>query len=143
MNFVNGYLKAIKKQGGILVSVNKVILVGWLGQDPELRHTADGTAVCNLSIATSETWKDQKGNEQKRTEWHRVVFWRRLAEIAAQYLKKGSQVYVEGKIQSREYEDTNAPGTKRKAYEIIAYDLRMLDKQNKITNTVPENAPVS
>lgn len=125
------------------MSVNKVILVGWLGQDPELRHTADGTAVCNLSIATSETWKDQKGNEQKRTEWHRVVFWRRLAEIASQYLKKGSQVYIEGKIQSREYEDTNAPGTKRKAYEIIAYDLRMLDKQNKITNTVPENAPVS
>jgi single-strand DNA-binding protein len=125
------------------MSVNKVILVGWLGQDPELRHTADGTAVCNLSVATSETWKDQKGNDQKRTEWHRVVFWRRLAEIATQYLKKGSQVYIEGKIQSREYEDTNAPGTKRKAYEIIAHDLRMLDKQNKITNNVPESTPAS
>jgi len=125
------------------MSVNKVILVGWLGQDPELRHTADGTAVCNLSVATSETWKDQKGNDQKRTEWHRVVFWRRLAEIATQYLKKGSQVYIEGKIQSREYEDINAPGTKRKAYEIIAHDLRMLDKQNKITNNVPESTPAS
>lgn len=125
------------------MSVNKVILVGWLGQDPELRHTADGTAVCNLSVATSETWKDQKGNDQKRTEWHRVVFWRRLAEIATQYLKKGSQVYIEGKIQSREYEDTNAPGTKRKAYEIIAHDLRMLDKQNKIINNIPESTPAS
>lgn len=125
------------------MSVNKVILVGWLGQDPELRHTADGTSVCNLSIATSETWKDQKGNDQKRTEWHRVVFWRRLAEIASQYLKKGSQVYIEGKIQSREYEDTNAPGTKRKAYEIIAYELRMLDKPNKVTNSAPESTPAS
>jgi len=116
------------------VSVNKVTLIGWLGQDPELRHTADGTSVCNLSIATSETWKDQKGNEQKRTEWHRVVFWRRLAEIASQYLKKGSQVYVEGKIQSREYEDTTNPGTKRKAYEVIAHDLRMLDKANRVNS---------
>ena len=113
------------------MSVNKVILIGWLGQDPELRHTADGTPVCNLSIATSETWKDQKGNEQKRTEWHRVVFWRRLAEIAGTYLKKGSQIYVEGKIQSREYEDATNPGTKRKAYEIIAHDIRMLDKPSK------------
>lgn len=123
------------------MSVNKVTLIGWLGQDPELRHTVDGTSVCNLSIATSETWKDQKGNEQKRTEWHRVVFWRRLAEIASQYLKKGSQVYVEGKIQSREYEDPTAPGTKRKAYEVIAYDLRILDKSNKSNNqkTVTSN----
>lgn len=129
--------------GEMKMSVNKVILVGWLGQDPELRHTTDGTAVCNLSIATSETWKDQEGNKQKRTEWHRVVFWRRLAEVASQYLKKGSQVYIEGKIQSREYEDTNTPGTKRKAYEIIAYDLRMLGKQNKVTNTVPESTSVS
>ena len=127
------------------MSVNKVILIGWLGQDPELRHTVDGTSVCNLSIATSETWKDQKGNEQKRTEWHRVVFWRRLAEIASQYLKKGSQVYVEGKIQSREYEDTVNPGTKRKAYEVIAYDLRILDKSNRSNNTKPvvPNVPQS
>ena len=117
------------------MSVNKVIIIGWLGQDPELRHTSDGTPVCNLSVATSETWKDQKGNEQKRTEWHRIVFWRRLAEIAGQYLKKGSQIYVEGKIQSREYEDAAVPGVKRKAYEIIAQELRMLDKINKQTQT--------
>ena len=120
------------------MSVNKVTLIGWLGQDPALRHTSDGTAVCNLSIATSETWKDPKGNEQKRTEWHRVVFWRRLAEIAEQYLKKGSQVYVEGKIQSREYEDTANPGTKRKAYEIIAHEIRMLDKSTK-PDSIHEN----
>ena len=113
------------------MSVNKVIIIGWLGQDPELRRTSDGTPVCNLSVATSETWKDQKGNEQKRTEWHRIVFWRRLAEIAGLYLKKGSQIYVEGKIQSREYEDANVPGVKRKAYEIIAQEMRMLDKSVK------------
>ncbi len=111
------------------MSVNKVTLIGHLGQDPELRHTADGTPVCNLSLATSETWKDQSGSTQNRTEWHRIVFWRRLAEIASQYLKKGSHVYVEGKIQSREYEDPSFPGVKRKAYEIIANDLRMLDKK--------------
>lgn len=121
------------------MSVNKVILIGWLGQDPELRHTSDGTPVCNLSVATSETWKDQKGNEQKRTEWHRVVFWRRLAEIVGQYLKKGSQIYVEGKIQSREYEDVANPGTKRKAYEIIAQEMRILDSKNKQTsNETPQ-----
>jgi len=127
------------------VSVNKVTLIGWLGQDPELRHTADGTSVCNLSIATSEAWKDQKGVDQKRTEWHRVVLWRRLAEIAGSYLKKGAQVYIEGKIQSREYEDTNVPGTKRKAYEIIAYDLRILDKKqsnNQSSNIPQQEKPI-
>lgn len=113
------------------MSINKVTLIGWLGQDPELRHTADGTPVCNLSIATSETWRDKQQREQKRTEWHRVVFWRRLAEIAKQYLKKGSQIYVEGKIQSREYESPINSGIKRKAYEIIAHDLRILDRINK------------
>ena len=127
------------------MSVNKVTLIGWLGQDPELRHTADGTSVCNLSIATSEAWKDQKGVDQKRTEWHRVVLWRRLAEIAGSYLKKGAQVYIEGKIQSREYEDTNVPGTKRKAYEIIAYDLRILDKKqsnNQSSNIPQQEKPI-
>jgi single-strand DNA-binding protein len=113
------------------MSINKVIIIGHLGQNPELRHTVDGTAVCNLSVATSETWKDQKGLDQKRTEWHRIIFWRKLAEIAAQYLKKGSQIYIEGKIQSREYDDPNSPGMKRKAYEIIAHELKLLDKANK------------
>ena len=128
------------------MSVNKVILIGWLGQDPEIRYTTDGTPVCNISIATSESWKDQKGVEQKRTEWHRVVFWRRLAEIAGKYLQKGSQVYIEGKIQSREYEDPTKPGVIRKAYEIIAHDLKMLDKKaNSQTSTKtssPEDMPL-
>lgn len=129
------------------MSVNKVILIGWLGQDPELRYTTDGTPVCNVNIATSETWKDQQRNEQKRTEWHRVVFWRHLAETAGKYLKKGSHVYVEGKIQSREYEVPNSNGIKRKAYEIIAYDMRMLDRVNKQRTTEEQpgdtqNAPV-
>jgi len=114
--------------------VNKVQLIGWLGSDPEIRYTNDGTPVCNLSLATTESWKDQAGANQKRTEWHRIVLWRRLAEIAGQYLKKGSQIYVEGKIQSREYDDTANPGTKRKAYEIIAHELKMLDKSQNQNN---------
>lgn len=122
------------------MSINKAILIGHLGQNPELRYTSDGTPVCNISLATSENWKDHDGNTQSRTEWHRIVFWRRHAEIASQYLKKGSHIYVEGKIQSREYDDPNNPGTKRKAYEIIANDLRMLDK--KSDNNKPDNKPV-
>jgi len=124
------------------MSVNKVTLIGHLGQDPELRHTTDGTPVCNISLATSETWKDQSGSTQNRTEWHRIVFWRRLAEIASQYLKKGSHIYVEGKIQSREYEDPSSPDIKRKAYEIIANELKMLDKNQiiiKIVNLIRNN----
>jgi len=121
------------------MSVNKAILVGWLGQDPELRFTSDGTAVCNMSLATSEVWKDNQGNEHKRTEWHRIVCWRRLAEIAGQYLKKGSQIYVEGKIQSRDYDDPHNPGTKRKAYEIIVSEMRMLSKTQQIESTNNQN----
>ncbi len=113
------------------MSINKVILIGWLGQDPELRYTMDGTPVCNLSIATSEVWRDSQGNEQKHTEWHRIVLWKKLAEIASQYLRKGSQVYVEGRIQSRDYESPPNSGVKRKAYEIIAQEIRILDKSNK------------
>jgi len=112
------------------MSINKTILIGYLGQDPELRHTSDGTPVCNISLATSETWKDQSGSQQSRTEWHRIVFWRKLAEIAAQYLKKGSHVYIEGKIQSREYTDPTDSNIKHKAYEIIASEMRMLDKKS-------------
>ena len=86
-------------------SVNKVILVGNLGQDPELRYTPSGAAVTNFSIATNEVWKDKDGNQQDRTEWHRVVLWTRLAEIAGEYLKKGSKVYIEGRLQTRSWED--------------------------------------
>ncbi|HBL22469.1 MAG TPA: single-stranded DNA-binding protein, partial [Alteromonas mediterranea] len=85
--------------------VNKVILVGNLGNDPEVRYMPNGNAVANLSLATSESWKDQQGQVQERTEWHRLTMYRRLAEIAGEYLKKGSQIYVEGKLQTRKWQD--------------------------------------
>jgi single-strand DNA-binding protein len=105
-------------------SVNRVIIVGRLGADPELRHTADGIAVATFNVATSEVRKDRSGNKQEKTEWHRVTAWRRLAEISSEYLRKGKLVYVEGKLQSREYEGKD--GIKRKVVEIQATDMRML-----------------
>lgn len=104
--------------------MNKVILIGRLGRDPETRYMPNGEAVCNFSVATSESWKDQSGQCQERVEWHNVTMYRRLAEIAGQYLKKGSQVYLEGKIQSRKYTDKN--GVERTAYDIIANEMKML-----------------
>jgi single-strand DNA-binding protein len=106
------------------MSVNKVILVGNLGRDPETRYTGSGQAVCNFSIATSETFKDRNGERQKRTEWHKIVVWGKLAEICQQYLKKGAQIFIEGKIQSREWQDKE--GNKRTSFEIVARDMRML-----------------
>ena len=85
--------------------VNKVVLLGNLGNDPELRYMPNGTAVANLSLATSESWKDQQGQQQERTEWHRLTMYRKLAEIAGEYLKKGSQIYVEGKLQTRKWQE--------------------------------------
>jgi single-strand DNA-binding protein len=105
-------------------NVNKVILIGRLGADPELRYTTDGSPVASFNLATSETWKDKNGNKQERTEWHRIVAWRKLGERSAEYLKKGKLVYIEGRIQSREYEGRD--GVKRKAYEIIATNMTML-----------------
>lgn len=105
-------------------SVNKVIVLGNLGQDPELKYSANGAAVTMLSIATSEVWKDSDGNKKERTEWHRVVLWRRLAEIAGEYLKKGSKVYLEGRLQTRSWEKD---GQKRYTTEIVAETLTMLD----------------
>jgi single-strand DNA-binding protein len=87
------------------MSVNKVILVGRLGQNPEVRYTPSGDAVCNFSIATSESWTDKSGQKQERTEWHRIVVWRKLAELCNQYLQKGRQVYVEGRLQTRQWQD--------------------------------------
>ena len=104
--------------------LNKVILIGRLGRDPETRFMANGDAVCNFSVATSESWKDSNGQNQERSEWHNVTMYRKLAEIAGQYLTKGSQVYLEGKIQSRKYTDKN--GVERTAYEIIANEMKML-----------------
>ena len=110
------------------MSVNKVILVGRLGRDPETRYTSSGQAVCNFSIATDETYKDRSGERQKRTEWHKIVMWGKLAEIAQQYLKKGSQVYLEGRIQSRQWDDKE--GQKRTSFEIVANTMKMLDSRS-------------
>lgn len=105
-------------------NLNKVLLMGRLGADPELRYTADGTPVATFRMATSESYKDKSGVKQERTEWHSVVAWRKLAEIAGEYLKKGRLVYIEGRIQSREYEGRD--GVKRKVFEIVASDMKML-----------------
>ena len=107
------------------MSVNKAILVGRLGRDPETRYTSGGQAVANFTLATDETFKDRAGERQKRTEWHRVVLWGKLAEIAQQYLKKGQLVYIEGRIQSRQWEDKR-DGQKRTTTEIVANVMRML-----------------
>ena len=110
------------------MSVNKVILVGRLGRDPEVRYMPNGEAVCNFSVATSETWNDRNGQRVERTEWHNITIYRRLAEIAGQYLKKGSQVYLEGRIQSRKYQGKD--GIERTAYEIIANEMKMMGGRN-------------
>ncbi len=106
--------------------INKVILVGNVGQDPEVRYTAGGSALANLSIATSDSWRDkQSGQMQERTEWHRVVFWARLAEIVGEYVKKGSKIYVEGRLQTRKWSDPQ--GVERYTTEIVASELQLLD----------------
>ena len=107
--------------------VNKVILVGNLGQDPEVRYMPNGGAVANITVATSESWKDQQGQQQERTEWHRCVLYRRLAEIAGEYLKKGAKVYLEGKLQTREWQDQQ--GQKRFTTEIVIQEMQMLDSK--------------
>ena len=106
------------------MSVNKVILVGRLGRDPETRYTSAGQAVCNFTMATDESYKSRSGERQKRTEWHRIVLWGKLAEIAQQYLKKGMLVYVEGRIQTRQWDDRS--GNKRSTTEIVGNVMRML-----------------
>ena len=108
--------------------INKVILVGNCGQDPETRFAASGAAITNISVATSESWKDkQTGEQQERTEWHRVVFFNRLAEIAGKYLKKGSKVYVEGSLRTRKWQDKD--GNDRYTTEIVGNEMQMLDSR--------------
>ena len=106
------------------MSVNKVILVGRLGQDPELKYTPSGSAVCNFSLATSESWSDKSGQKQERTEWHRVVVWSKLAELCNQYLAKGRQAYVEGRLQTRSWDDKT--GNKRYTTEVLASTIQFL-----------------
>jgi single-strand DNA-binding protein len=110
------------------MSVNKVILVGNLGRDPETRYTGAGQAVCNFTLATNETYKDRNGERQKRTEWHRIVAWQKRAEFAQQYLKKGSLIYLEGSIRSREW--TDKEGQKHTTVEIIASEFRFIGSKS-------------
>ncbi|RKY91482.1 single-stranded DNA-binding protein [candidate division KSB1 bacterium] len=116
--------------------VNKVILIGNLGADPELRYTPNGTAVANFRIATNERGKDKDGNFQDRTEWHRIVAWGRLAEVVGEYLKKGSQVYVEGKLRTHTWEDQN--GVKRVTTEVFADRMQMLGRRGEEVPEPPE-----
>lgn len=118
------------------MSLNKVILIGHLGRDPEVRYMPNGEAVCNFSIATSESWNDrQTGQRQERTEWHNITMYRRLAEVAGQYLRKGSQVYIEGRIQSRKY--IGKDGIERTAYDIIANEMQMLGSRSQGGSSAP------
>lgn len=125
-------------------SLNKVQLIGNLGKDPELKYTPSGVAVATFSIATSESWKDQEGNQQEKTEWHNIVAWRKLAEIVGEYLKKGKKVYIEGKLQTRSYDKD---GVKRYITEIVADQLIMLDggggSKGNSGGSMSESAPVS
>lgn len=120
--------------------VNKAIILGSLGQDPDIRYTAGGAAVANISIATNEQWKDKESGEmQERTEWHRVVFFGRLAEIVGEYLRKGSQVYVEGRIQTRKWQDKE--GKDRYTTEIVANEMQMLGSKSGGTTASFDQTP--
>lgn len=131
-----------------MASVNKVILMGNLGRDPEVRYMPNGEAVANFSIATTDSWKDKSGVKQEKTEWHNIVTYRRLAEIAGEYLKKGRPVYIEGRLQTREWEKD---GVKRYSTEIIADQLQMLggkdsadgNEKQQIQSTKSEKAVVN
>jgi single-strand DNA-binding protein len=111
-----------------MASVNKVILIGNLGRDPELRYTKDGKAVANFTLATNDRWRDREGNSQERTEWHRIVVWDKQAENCAQYLQKGRSVYIEGRLQTREWEDKE--GQKRQTTEIVAQQVTFLGSRD-------------
>ena len=123
--------------------INKVILIGNLGKDPEVKYMPNGEAVANITLATSESWKDKTSGEQvDRTEWHRVVFFRRLAEITGEYLKKGSKVYIEGKLQTRKWQGQD--GQDRYTTEIVASEMQMLDsKAGGTSNFQPSSAPAN
>jgi len=120
--------------------INKVILVGNLGSDPELRYTGNGTAVCNFRVATSESYKDKEGNQIETTEWHTVVAWARLAEICGEYLKKGRQVYIEGSLQTRPWEDKE--GVTRYTTEVKAREMQMLGSMGDQSSNAG-NGPVA
>lgn len=121
-----------------MASLNRVLLIGNLGADPETRYTTAGDAVCTIRLATTDTWKDKASGEQKEaTEWHRVVFYRRLAEIAGQYLKKGSQVYIEGRIKTKKWQDKD--GQDRYTTEVEATEMKMLGSRGDSANSQPSS----
>ncbi len=120
-----------------MAGINKVIIIGNLGNDIELKYTQNNDAIANLSIATSEKWTDKSGQTQERTEWHRVVMYRKLAEIAGQYLRKGSKVYIEGKLQTRKWQDNT--GADRWSTEIVCNNMQMLDSRG--SNVENNNTP--
>ena len=123
------------------MSVNKVILLGRLGQDPELKYTPGGSAVCNFSLATTEAWTDKQGQKQEKTEWHRVVVWGKLAELCNQYLAKGRQAFLEGRLQTRSWDDKD--GNKRYTTEILASTVQFIGgatANNTSTNTNVDNS---
>lgn len=126
-----------------MASVNKVILVGNLGRDPEVRYSPDGAALCNVSIATTSQWKDRRtGERREETEWHRVVFYNRLAEIAGEYLRKGRAVYVEGRIKTRKWQDKQT-GQDRYATEIVAEQMQMLGGRDDVPQQQQSNTESS
>jgi single-strand DNA-binding protein len=116
--------------------INKAIIIGNLGSDPEMRYTGTGVAVVSFSVATTERWKDKDGQMQEQTEWHKVTAWNKLAEICGEYLTKGSKVYVEGKLQTRKWQAQD--GTDRYTTEIVAKDMKMLDRKSENTGGYSE-----
>ena len=122
-----------------MASINKVILIGNLGKDPETRYMPNGDAVTNITVATSETWKGKNGEKQERTEWHRVTFYRKLAEIAGKYLQKGSSVYIEGRIETKKW--TDKQGVERYTTEINAHDMKMLGAKPASSSAPQEESP--
>ncbi len=125
-----------------MASVNKAILIGNLGKDPDVRYSPDGSAITNITLATTESWKDKSGEKQEKTEWHRVAFFGKLAEIAGEYLKKGSQVYVEGRIQTRKWQDKD--GQDRYTTEIVADKMQMLGSRGnsfEVSDSQTESRP--
>lgn len=120
-------------------TINKVILIGRLGQDPELKYTASGTAVVTLNVATNTSYKNQEGNNVDNTEWHRVVAWRKQAEILAQYTKKGSRIYVEGRLATRSWDDQN--GVKRYTTEVVADNTQFMDSARDTSGSASDQSP--
>lgn len=122
-----------------MASVNKVTLVGNVGKDPELKYSASGTAVCNISLATTRSWKDKAGEKQEETEWHRVVFYERLAEVVGEWVKRGKPIYVEGRLKTRKW--TNKEGQDVYTTEIIAHEMQMLGGREDAQQSAPRSAP--